>query len=79
LKGNRRLQGIFERLGAVGAHQLGPARQIARRADRERTALKIAALLEALDRQLGGDRRYEVENAHPRLGRHVAGRIAEPG
>ena len=74
---DRRLQRVLQRLPAVRAHELGPARQIAGRADREGAVPEILAPREALDRQPGGNRRHEVEHAHLLLCRHVAGRIAE--
>ena len=74
-----RLQRVFQRLPAVRAHKLGPARQVARRADREGAVAEVVAPGEALHRQPRGNRRHEIEHAHAPLGRHVAGRIAESG
>jgi len=60
----------------MGAHELAPAREVARRAAGERAAREVLAPREALDRQLEGHARDEVERAHALLLRDIGRRLA---
>ena len=72
----RRRQRIAERLPAVCADQFGPACEVTRHADRERSARQILTLAEALGRKTRRHARHEVEHPDALLRRDPAGRKA---
>ena len=55
---------LGELFGAVGADHLAPAAEIARRADGDRSAQKLFAVVELVERELARDRPHEGERAH---------------
>ena len=78
-QGDCRGEDLGEGLAAVAAHQLAPARQIARRAAGDRAARQLLAAGELPGRKRARHARDEVQRAHAPLRGDVAGRHPHAG